>query len=177
MDELVSTDFFGFVPDQLYQEVYAIGYNEFLAAVSSLREVLLQEFPDKEEEVERGCGHLLVTYEQQFDQRWFARFLQYCSKNIFTVPRHVPVYDEDLGREGSEGAHAKLQELRHRIMAVEYLNAKLHSRLKEMDGEIKMTEALLVRVRETERRQGVLEKARELERQLQEIVGRPEDQT
>ncbi len=170
MDDQVTTDFFGFVPEQLYHEVYAIGYNEFLGAVSSLREALLLEFPDKEEEVESGCSSLLSSYEQQFDREWFARFLQYCSKNIFVVPRHVPVYEEDLGR--GDGCK-KLDELRHRIMAVEYLNAQLRVRLREVNGEVGRRRALLVRLREAEKRQGVLRKARELEAQIREVVGTP----
>lgn len=173
----MPTDFFGFAPEQLYHEVYAIGYNEFLAAVSSLREALLQEFPDRQEEVERGCGHLLSSYERQFDQEWFAPFLQYCSKNIFIAPRGVPVYGEDFEREGREGACGKIEELRHRIMAVEYLNAQLRAQLRKVDSEIERMKALQVRVGEEKRRQEILRKARELEAQIQEVVSRPDDET
>ena len=42
MDDLVDRAFFGFDPEQVYDEVYAICYNEFLQAAKCLRDTLLQ---------------------------------------------------------------------------------------------------------------------------------------
>ena len=167
-DELTATEFFGFSPDELYNEVYAIGYNEFLAAVASLRETLLQEFPERAEEVKKGCSELLASYSKQFDQEWYTKFLQYCTKNIFTIPRHVPIYGDDLGREENEGACSRLEELRHRIMTTEYLNSKLQARIHEMDREVERRKAVIQQIKETESRVGLLKRARELEGQLRD---------
>ena len=169
-NELVASEFFGFVPEKLYEEVYAISYNEFLAAVTSLKEVLLQEFPEKREEVERGCSSLLASYGKHFDQQWFTKFLQYCSKNIFTVPRHVPIYEEGLGKEENQGAILRLEELRHCIMATEYLNSQLQARVKEMDAEIKRRISLLQQLKKAERKEELLQRARELEGQLRQMT-------
>lgn len=170
MEELVATEFFGFDPDRLYHEVYAIGYNEFLAAVSTLKETLLEEFPDKQEEVEKGCSSLLTSYSDQFDEEWFKEFLTYCSKNIFVVPRQVPVYAEAMGKEENQSASEKVEDLRHYIMATEYLNSQLEARLQEMDKEITRHKLLLEQVRAVEVRLQVVGRARELEEQLKELT-------
>ena len=166
----MASEFFGFVPEKLYQEVYAIGYNEFLVAVTSLKEVLLQEFSEKQEEVESACSSLLASYGKQFDQQWFTKFLQYCSKNIFVVPRHVPVYEEDLGKEENQEAILRLEELRHCIMATEYLNSQLQARVKAMDAEIEKRTTLLQQVKKAELREEILQRARELEGQLKQMT-------
>lgn len=171
-DLLVATEFFGFTPEQLYHEVYAVGYNEFLSAVSSLRDTLLGEFPGEQGAVEECCSALLASYGRQFDEEWFTKFLQYCSKNVFTVPRHVPLYEEDLGREENHSAPQKIEELRHQIMATEYLNVRLQAQLRELDREIEKRRALLEQVKETEGKLVAVKRARELEGQLREVVGK-----
>ena len=42
MDALVAGEFFGFDPEQVYTEVHAICYNEFLQAATCLRNTLIQ---------------------------------------------------------------------------------------------------------------------------------------
>lgn len=42
MDTLIDREFFGFEPEKVYDEVYAIYYNEFLQAAEYLRDTLLQ---------------------------------------------------------------------------------------------------------------------------------------
>lgn len=172
MDELVATEFFGFPPDKFYHEVYAIGYNEFLTAVSSLRDVLIKEFPEKQEEVDEGCSTLLASYSKQFDQKWFAKFLQYCSKNIFVVPRQVPMYPKDMDVEGNQEALARVDELRHFTMATEYLNSHLEAHVSAMDEEIKKRRDLLQWARVVESRLKGVERARELEEQLRQLAGK-----
>ena len=167
----MAAEFFGFDPDRLYHEVYAIGYNEFLAAVSTLKETLLEEFPDKQEEVEKGCSSLLTSYGEQFDEEWFKEFITYCSKNIFVVPRQVPVYAEVMGKEENQRVVEKVEDLRHYIMATEYLNSQLQARLQEMDKEIVRREALLEQVRSVEDKVKVVGRARELEGQLKDLAG------
>ena len=169
MEDLIASEFFGFVPDKLYHEVYAIGYNEFLTAVSTLRETLHKEFPNDKEEVDRCCGSFLASYSRHFDQEWFAKFLQYCSKNIFTVPRSVPVYQQRLGAEENNGAMVKLEEYRHRVMAVEYLNAQLLAWVKRLDEEIASTKAVLEEIKHTEEKLQLVEKMRGLDEQLSAV--------
>ena len=170
MDDLAASEFFGFVPEQLYREIYAVGYNEFLAAVSSLRKTLLSEFPNSQEEVERGCSQLLASYNEHFDQR-FTKLVQYLAKNIFVVSRHVPVYKSDLGEmDENKEALFRVKELRYRIMATEYLNTKLAERTQELDAEIAKREALLVEIAEAEKKAEKVKKIKELEKELQDTV-------
>ena len=170
MDELglVATEFFGFVPDQLYQEVYAVGYNEFLTAVTSLRETLLAEFPDKKEEVETGCSSLLASYSNHFDREWFQMFLQYCSKNIFTVPRHIPVYGANVVSD--ETVLDEVDELRYRITATHYLNKQLEAKIQEVDKEIVAYKELLVKIEQAESELKSLQAAKELEHKLNSLL-------
>ena len=170
MDDLAASEFFGFVPEQLYREIYAVGYNEFLAAVSSLRKTLLSEFPNSQTEVERGCSQLLASYNEHFDQR-FTKLVQYLAKNIFVVPRHIPVYKKDLGEtDENKEALFRVKELRYRIMATEYLNTKLAERERELDAEITKREALLAEIAEAEKKAEKMKKIKELEKELQETV-------
>lgn len=170
MDDLAASEFFGFVPEQLYHEIYAVGYNEFLAAVSSLRRTLLSEFTEKQQEVEEGCRQLLASYSERFDQR-FTKLVQYLSKNIFLVPRHVPVYNSDLA-ETTENKEAlfRVKELRYRIMATEYLNTKLLEQTRELDAEIAKRKALLADIAAAKEKDDEVKKIKETERKLREAV-------
>ena len=170
MDDLATSEFFGFVPDQLYHEIYAVGYNEFLAAVSSLRKTLLSEFPEKKEEVEQGCRKLLASYSEQFDQR-FTRLVRYLSKNIFLVPRYVPVYSSDLA-ETSDNKEAlfRVKELRYRIMATEYLNTKLLEQSRALDAEIAKRKALLEDIASAKEKAEKVKAIKGMERKLKEAV-------
>lgn len=171
MEDLVSTEFLGFSPDQLYKEIYAVGYNEFIDAVKVLKTTLLEEFPDKEEEIVKGCDSLLLECEQKFDKEWFEKFIQYCSKNIFQIPRHVPVYDPQLGEsEANQEALIRVKELKHQIMATEYLNAKLIQTIQEVDREIEARQKLMERIKETKVKLAVVKRGRELEAELKSIT-------
>ena len=170
MDDLSAIDFFGIVPEQLYLEIYAVGYNEFLAAISSLRKTLLGEFPDCQEEVEQGCSLLLASTNEHFDQR-FAMLMQYLAKNILVVPRHIPVYKSDMANlDLNKEALFRVKELRYRIMATEYLNTKLSQRLQDVDAKIAKREVVLIEIAEAETNRMKVEKIKEIERELQAIV-------
>lgn len=164
MEELVTTAFFGFPADRLYGEIYAIGYNQFLAAVTKLRDTLLDEFPDRSEEVDKRCTSLLNSYNKSFDQEWFAKFVPYCAKNMLIVPRCVPVYDTDLVTDAEDG----VEELRHKIMATEYLNGQLLARVEEMSKEATKRRELLKRIRE--HKVDVLVKAKEAQERLKKVL-------
>lgn len=168
MEELVTTAFFGFPAERLYNEIYAIGYNQFLAAVTKLRDTLVGEFPDRTEDVENRCTSLLNSYNKAFDQEWFAKFVPYCAKNMFIVPRCVPVYDTDLVTDVEDG----VEEMRHKIMATEYLNGQLLARVEEMSKEVVRRQELLKRIRE--QRVDVLVKAKEAHEKLKEVLDNPE---
>lgn len=137
MEELVAWEYFGFHPNRLYHEIYAVGYNEFLCAVSALRDALLSEFPDpkRQSEVHQGCGQLLASYSRNLDEKWFQKFIQFCSSNVFTVPPQGAVYSGVERREEEEerGACAAVDELHHKLMATQYLNCKLRERLELLD--------------------------------------------
>lgn len=165
---LVATEFFGFVPDQLYHEVYAVGYNEFLTAVTSLREVLHGEFPDKKDEIEVGCSNLLASYSHHFDREWFQVFLQYCSKNIFTIPRHIPVYGSDVVSDDT--VLDEVEEMRYRITATHYLNKQLEAKIQEIDKEIAASKELLVKIEQAESMCRTLQTTKELEYKLNSAV-------
>lgn len=94
--------------------------------------------------------------------------MPFCSRNIFTVPRHVPVYGLDHKEEDSK-ALKEAEELCGKIMALEYLNAGLHRRLAAMDQELEGRRRLMREIAEVERRTAVVERARELERQLRAL--------
>lgn len=170
---VIATKFFGFYPEQLYTEIYAVGYNEYLKAVSTLRETLLQEFPEKQEEIELNCSRMLDKYSQDFDRRWFALFLDYCSKNIFTVKQNIPIYEPVLEAvEPNRQAHDNSLNLRHCIMATEYLNVQLLGKLGELDSELEKRKVLLSEVAKVEQKLELVEGARELEQHLN-AVGLP----
>ena len=135
MEELIAWEYFGFHPNQLYHEIYAVGYNEFLCAVSALRDALLAEFPEPERQrgVQEGCDRLLASYSRSLDENWFQKFVQFCSSNVFTVPPQVAVYGGVETPGGESGACEAADELHHQLMATHYLNCKLQQRLKELD--------------------------------------------
>lgn len=128
MEELVAWEFFGFHPNHLYHEIYAVGYNEFLCAVSALRDALLADYPEPERqrEIRHGCDQLLASYSRCLDDKWFQKFIQFCSSNVFTVPPQVSVFG-DMRRGDSESA---VDEAHHKLMATHYLNCKLQQRIK-----------------------------------------------
>lgn len=172
----MKTKFFGFYPQQLYTQIYAVGYNEFLKAVSILKDNLLQEFPEKEKEIEMSCSKMLDRYSQEFDKEWFHQFMVYCSKNIFAVQPTIPIYKPEMEAvEANRQAHTKLQNLRHCIMATEYLNAQLLGKLRELDAEITKRKDLLSRVIQTEQKLAYVKRAKELERHL-ETIEQPHEQ-
>lgn len=170
MDDLTAVELFGFVPEELYREIYAVGYNEFLAAISSLRITLLGQFPNSKKEVEQGCSLLLARYNEHFDQR-FTMLMQYLAKNIFVVPRHISVYKTDMANlDTSKEALFRVKELRYRIMATQYLNTKLLQCVQDVDAKIAKREALSLEIGEAERKGGKLKKIKEIKRKLQEAV-------
>ena len=132
MDELVTWQHFGFHPNRLYEEIYAVGYNEFLRAVGVLRDALLAEFPEPERqrEVKDGCDQLLASYSRSLDEKWFHKFIQFCSSNVFTVPAHVSVFG-DMKRAREEGS--SVDEVNHELLASLYLNFKLQQRIGLLD--------------------------------------------
>ena len=136
--------------------------------MTKLRDTLLGEFPDRAEEVEKNCTALLKSYNKSFDREWFARFVPYCAKNMFIVPRCVPVYDHDLVTDAEDG----VEELRHKIMATEYLNGQLLARVEEMGKEVSRRQELLKRIRE--QRVDVLVKAKEAHERLKNVLEEPE---
>lgn len=180
MDELVAWEYFGFHPNQLYHEIYAVGYNEFLSAVSLLRDTLLEEFPEPERqrEIQQGCDQLLSSYSNNLDHKWFQKFIEFCSRNVFTVSHQTSVYG-DMGRvregegrgeeEGGEtdtSAVCALDKLHHATMAVEYLNCRLQKRLEEVEKELGRRRELLRRVKMEVGRLEMVEAAQKLEQEL-----------
>lgn len=167
----MCAEFFGFPRDKLYKEIYSVGYNEFLDAVKALKVTLLEEFPESSEEVERGCDTLLSEYEKRYDGEWFGKFAQYCSKNIFQVPRHVPVYAPELeDRETNEHAADHVKELKHRIMATEFLNSKLMETISSIDHEIASRLELVERIKEMREKAEVVKRGLELEAELTSLT-------
>lgn len=167
MEDLITTKFFGFFPERVYTEIYAVGHNEYLKAVTTFKDALLQEFPERHEEIELGCSQMLDRHSQEFDKIWFIRFFIYCSKNIFTVKGHVPVYKPEMECvEENKGAHDKSLNLRHCIMATEYLNVQLLGKIRVLDAEIEERRKLLAKVLKTEQKLELVKKARDLEQRL-----------
>ena len=112
----------------------------------------------------------MEDYSVQFEKEWFAKFHEYCSRNLFLIPRHVPVYGSDLGQKEHATAVEEIEKLRGRVMATEYLNAALRARLAAMDRELAARKKLLREVEEAERKAAVVARAIELEGQLREVV-------
>lgn len=131
MDELVAWEYFGFHPNRLYSEIYAVGYNEFLCGVSALRDALLAEYPEPERqrEIQQGCDQLLASYSRNLDDKWFQKFIQYCSSNVFTIPSQVNVYKGMTRCDDTE----RSDKTHHKLMAIHYLNTKLQQRIKQLD--------------------------------------------
>lgn len=174
MEDLVTTKFFGFFPEKFYTEIYAIGHNEYIKAVSTLKETLLQDFPDKREEIETNCSKLLDRYNKDYDQSWFKSFFTYCSKNIFTIKENVPVYRPEMeAAEENKQAHAKSLNLRHCIMATEYLNVQLLGKVRQLDIETERARELLEKVVKTEQKLELVKRAQELEQRLVAVPDQP----
>ncbi len=171
MEDLVATKFFGFSPEQLYLDIYGIGYNEYLVAVTALKETLLEQFPEKREMIKLSCSNMLLSYNEEFDQKWFSYFIQYCSKNIFVIDENTPVYMPELEDvKGNKLAPDRAVNLCHCIMATEYLNIQLLGRLKELDSEIAKRKELLLEIGKTEQKLEVVQKAKELDQRLNLIT-------
>lgn len=175
MEDLVITKFFGYFPEDFYQEIYAVGYNEYLNGVNALKATLLEHFPQRQEEIEVNCSKMLDKYSHEFDKKWFARFSEYCSKNLFTIEDHVPVYKPEMEpMEENRVAHDKSLNLRHCIMATEYLNVQLLAKMRELDAEIERRKGLLTKVSETEQKLQLVKRAKELEQRLDALDQPPE---
>lgn len=172
---LVATKFFGFPPKQVYTEIYAIGHNEYLKAVSVLKETLQQEFPEKQEEVEVNCSKMLEDYYHEFDQGWFDKFINYCSRNIFSVGSNIPVYKPEMEDvDGNQQAHTKFLNLRHCIMATEYLNVELLGKIKAQDAEIERRKQLLAKAVQLEQKLEVVKRAQDIEKKIDALEHTPE---
>lgn len=168
--EITAGNFFGFFPEKVCSEIYAIGYNEYLKAVSTLKDTLLQDFPEKHEEIELSCSKMLDRYSQEFDKDWFPQFFAYFRKNIFTVGDTVPVYKMEMNeREANKQAHDMSLNLRHCIMATEYLNVQLVGKIRELDLEIERRKELLTKVASMEQKLELVRRARELEQRLEAV--------
>lgn len=170
MEDLVTTKFFGFFPERLYTEIYAIGHNEYLSGVSALKRSLLEDFPERQQEIEVGCSKMLDRYSQEFGKKWFTNFSAYCSKNVFTIKDHVPVYKPEMEHiEENKVAHDKSLNLRHCIMATEYLNVQLLGKIKELDIELERRKELLAKATEREQKLELVKQAKDLEQQLDAV--------
>lgn len=175
MEDLVVIKFFGYFPERFYQEIYAVGYNEYLNGVNALKATLLEHFPESQEEIEFNCSKMLDKYSKEFDKKWFAGFSRYCSKNLFTVKDHVPIYKPEMEPvEENRVAHDKSLNLRHCIMATEYLNVQLLGKVKELDEEIERRKQLLTKVSEMEQKLQLVKRAKELELRLDALDKPPE---
>ena len=170
-DELLSTEFFGFHPGKLYKEIYAVGYNEFIEAVKALKKALHDEFPDNQDEIDRSCDSFLTEYCETFDKKWFKVFADFCSKNVFKIPAHVPVYDPELNeREANQEAAVRVRQLKNKVLAMEYFNCRLLEKIKEVDGQIAEREQLKERIEQMKVKVEVIKKGRELEAELTSIT-------
>lgn len=164
---LVATKFFGFLPAQIYSEIYAIGHNEYLKAVSVLKETLILEFPEKIEKVELTCSKMLESYYHDYSDKWFKNFQEYCIKNIFEVGEHIPVYRPEMEDvQGNKQAPTNFLNLRHCIMATEYLNVQLLGKVKAQDAEIHRTKVLLAKATQLEQKLELVKRAQEIERRI-----------
>lgn len=168
--DLVTTAFFGFLPERVYTEIYAIGHNEYLKAMSALRASLLEEFPEKHELIELGCSKMLDRYSQEFGKTWFVRFTGYCRSNLFTIKDHIPVFKPEMEAvEENRLAHDKSLNLRHCIMATEYLNVQLLGKIRELDVEVEKRKGLLAKMAKTKQKLEVVKRAKELEQELDTV--------
>ena len=167
MEDLVVAKFFGYFPESFAREIYAVGYNEYLNGVNALRATLLEQFPERKEEIEVSCSKMLDRYNEEFDKKWFAGFSKYCMDALFTIKDHVPIYKPEMEpMEENRSAHDKSLNLRHCIMATEYLNVQLLGRVRELDAEIERRKKVLVEISKTERKLQLVKRAKELERRL-----------
>ena len=171
MEAPIADKFFGFVLDKLYLEIYALGYNEYLKAVTVLKETLLGEFPERKMEVERSCSEMLIKYSEDFEEIWFKKFTSYCNNNLFMVPPQVPAYDPELEKvEDNKEGHEMYANLHHSILASGYFNSQLMERLKHLEDEIEKREVLLAKVANTEKLLEVLKQSDALEQRISAMV-------
>ncbi len=170
-DELLSTEFFGFHPGKLYKEIYAVGYNEFIEAIKALKKALQDEFPDNTDDINKSCDSFLTEYCETFDKKWFKVFADFCSKNLFKIPAHVPVYDPELNeKEANQDATMRVRQLKLNVLAMEYFNCRLLEKIKEVDGQIAEREQLKERIEQMKVKVEVIKKGRELEAELKSIT-------
>lgn len=167
MEDLVVAKFFGDFPERFAQEIYAVGYNEYLNGVNSLKATLLEQFPERKEEIEVSCSKMLDAYNDKFDKQWFLGFFECCKRVLFTIKDHVPIYRPEMEPvEENRLAHDKSLNLRHCIMATEYLNVQLLGRVRELDVEIERRKKVLDEISKTEQKLQLVKRARELEQRL-----------
>lgn len=169
---MLATEFFGFHPGKLYQEIYAVGYNEFIEAVKTLKEALHKKFPNKTDEIDTSCDAFLSEYFETFDKKWFKKFSDFCSKNTFKIPEHIPVYDPELDeRVANKEAPVRLRLLKNKVLSMEYFNSQLVQKIKEVDDLIKERESLRDRIERMKIKVEVIKKGREMELELRSISG------
>lgn len=166
-EQLAATEFFGYTANNFCGEVHAICYNEYLACVRTMREKLESMYPDRKEDIERGCTSVLMSFARHLDID-MVRFQQYYEKN-FCIPHEVPVYGTDI--EDSRGAGERLRELQQRIVAVNHLNRTLLQKVTMLEEEVKKRESLLVKVRELAEKKKDVEHAQRLLDNLKSVVG------
>ena len=175
MDDLVRDKFFGLIVEKFCAEIHAVGYNEYLKAVTVLKETLMEEFPEKKEAVERGCGEMLKKFSEEFENIWFNKFFSLCKSNVFEVPPEVTVYDPELEKvEENQKAQETCVNLQQTIMASKYLNLQLVERIKKMDDEITERKALLAKLASTEELIEIVKKGELLQQKICAFVQLPE---
>ena len=134
--------FFGFFPEKLYQDLYGLGYNEFLKAAGSIKETLINQFPEKKELIEKYCSEMLDHFTEEYERSWFQPFTVYCSRNVFVLPPNMNVWEQEETLE-----HRELQE---KLLAQEVKHSQLVEKLARTEEAIARKRALYEKLSRTE---------------------------
>jgi len=134
--------FLGFFPEKLYEDLYGLGYNEFLKAAASIKETLVSQFPGNKELIEKYCSEMLEHFTEEYERFWFEPFTRYCSQNVFVLPPSLDVWGQEETLE-----HRELQE---KLLAQEVNHSQLVENLARTEEEIARKRALYDKLSRTE---------------------------
>ena len=154
-DELVASiteekfdirKFFEFFPENIYKDLYGIGYNEFLKVATSMKETLMDEFPEKKDMIEKNCSDMLDHFQTEYD-KWYKSFTGYCDRNVFRLPPNLSIYGPEMEKSEEVEEYKFLQD---QLLAQAYRRKLLIQKLSSTEDEIEKRKALRDKVSRTE---------------------------
>lgn len=152
--EEYSIQYFGFTPKSFCNGVYN-AMNEYLSeCIKAVMDFMTIEYADllSADQIETGISKILAQYSEVFDQN-FDRFELYMYKNIFHIPSHVLLPEDEVQtvvrtQSEEESLDDEITILEMKIWAVKIAIARLREELLDLDVSQKQLDSTLAKLNE-----------------------------